>query len=343
MNNNYKNFTELFKHVSIPEQFEQHRTIIKNSQHVIERLIARQNIVIKRVFRVGPCYFVCRGQLNNRIVTLKICLFPKSIDNYTHERFSREILFLRFLASSRYTILKKSTPRLITSHLGHRAWYIREFANGTPQNINGDIRFKNSFFSSYTLNFIVRFFSELQRIRYAELPRSFQNLLVPPNFKKYYLDAIYSRWDEIERALGIKVGKKIMKRLDEAGMVYDTASFVLTYHEPYAPHFFKQNNGFLIIDWETLNLGTIVRDIAIIWMRASSAPLWQRQLKERFKKEKNDPLFDYLWETEVLTLSILNILGYSSYPNKADFKELLLFSKKCVNDITRSPSIKKVR
>ncbi len=308
---------------------------LAEAQRVIEGIIAREHVRVQDIMRNGPRYYIAWGTRGAQRVVFKICLFTDTVDHLTNEKFSREILFLHFLATSHHATVRAGAPRLMNHGIRPRAWYVREFLSGKQQNRGGSVRYAPSFFQLSTVRWIVRFFWSLQAIQKRELPASFLRLLYLPDLTHDLMKFMRPHWRLIGQFVGQQgVSKQIIRYLQSKGARYNNAPRVLAHQEPYADHFLKIRGGFHLIDWENIGWSNPLHDIVTIWMRAASRPDWQRALYRSFKKRSGSPAwFDELWEIETMIQSVFNIISYHFYPHKKDLRELTLFSKKNVHQI----------
>ena len=312
---------------------KKHRTHVRA---IIKRLLANQSFTITKRIKFGPRYFVTEGNLAGVKALFKICLYPKSYDHLTNEKFSREILFLNFVNQSNYSILKSAIPKVYASSVGTRAWYFREYLIGKTYNINdGNIRFVNSFFTKKNLDWFTQTFTELQSINKKDLPIEFKRLLFPPQKLSYLWRFIGPYYLRIEKFIGIKGGTAQIKNLfKKYGTMYSSAPRVLAHQEVYAPHVLKEKNHIKMIDWENIGWSLPTHDLVTMWMRASRHPAWQRQLYKRFKRfHHHYKRFDDLWTITVLTQSVFNIIAFHFYKDKKDFVGLAKYSAKKIRAI----------
>ena len=316
------------------------KLVIKNHRiHVrtiIKKLLAKQSFKITKKIKFGPRYFVAEGNLDSAKALFKICLYPKSYDHLTNEKFSREILFLDFINNSHYAALKKSTPQIYYSSVGTRSWYFREYLVGKTYNINdGNIRFTDSFFTKKNLDWFTQAFTELQSIQPKDLPLEFKKLLFPPQTLSYLWRFIGPYYLSVEKFTGIKGGTAQIKKLfKKYGTMYASAPRVLAHQEVYAPHILKTKKYIKIIDWENIGWSLPTHDIVTMWMRANRHPAWQRQLYNKFKKfHRHYKKFDDLWTITVLTQSVFNVIAFHFYKDKKDFVGLANYSSKKIHEI----------
>jgi hypothetical protein len=314
-------------------------------KRVKEAQVAISNILIKEGYRIieeikyGPRFLIAEVAKGNKMAMLKICLFTKSLDKRTNDKFSREILFLKFVGNSKYSALKKSVPKVHASGLSPRAWYIREYYTGDTQNIEGgDIRFKKAFFNEKNLVWLVEFFSTLQKIKDKELPPELRKyLLRAANFNKQIWEFIKPHFELIEGYLRMPgVSKKFGKIVKDYIPSYNQATRVLSHQEPYSSHFIKNNGQFTLIDWENVNWANPVHDMVILWMRAYDHPAWQKKFYQNFKKHyRNYKDFDKLWEMETFIQSCFNIISYYFHYDTKDLKGLAKFSEQKIKEILK--------
>lgn len=310
---------------------------LEAARHIIRETITYEDFSVTKKIKFGPRYYVAEGKKNNRRSVFKICLFPDSVDHLTNEKFSREIIFLNFVQHSRFRQLRAAAPRVVSSALKPRAWYIREYLFGQTQNISGgNIRFKASFFTTPNLRWLLALFSDIQKIKKSDLSPFFKTFLYPPDFTKHLWYFIKPHWQRIESYMRWPGLARLIKReFKERAMTYNHAPNVLAHQEPYAPHFLKQPNGtFRMIDWENIGWSTPTHDTVTVWMRAHEHPAWQEQLYRRTKRRWHHyKKFDELWTTEVLIQSVFNIISYHFYDDKHDLESLVQFSDKKIKEI----------
>lgn len=307
----------------------------KGAKQHIKRILALHNLKIEKVTRNGPRFFVAICQRGKERFIFKTCIYTKSFDHLTNSKFAKEVLFLFFLKDQdkKYHFLNQSTPTIYDGSIRGRTWYLREYIDGQIQNIgSGTVRFKPSFFTDSTQQWILRFYKELARIKPSELPADLADLVkAQSNLKKtiYYISLgkkyIFKHFDE-------KKYKEIISHLRPKEKFYNSARRALAHHEPYAPHFIKRKSGrFVLIDWENLGPSHPVNDISMIWMRCANHPKWQAKLLSEFRKQWPDPRsYNEIWQVKILIQSLFNIMGIEFAKNKTDFKPLADFSKECL-------------
>ena len=89
-----------------------------------------------------------------------------------------------------------------------------------------------------------------------------------------------------------------------------------------------------LIDWENIGWGNPNHDPAVLWMRSSDHPAWQKKLYSKFKKHYwHYKRFDDLWTIEILIQSVFNLISYYFYPDKKDIAQLVKFSDQKIREI----------
>lgn len=300
------------------------------ARRIIKKLLQKQNFRITKKIKFGTRYFIAQGVQDGKKALFKSCIYPPSYDHLTNEKFSREVLFLNFIQTSNYKQLKKAAPHIFASDTAVRTWYIREFISGAVQNVSGgNVRFKNSFFTAKTLQWILDTFFELHSIQNRSLPSDFKKLLYAPQTLTYLWRFIGPQMDKIESYCNWKgCGKLIKAAFNRYEPLYRNASRVIAHQEPYAPHILNVNGQFKLIDWENIGWASITKDFSTIWMRSSQHPAWQRQLYKHLKQHyRSYSQFNRLWTITILLQSIFNVIGYFFYPTKRDFITLARFSR----------------
>ncbi|PIS42802.1 MAG: hypothetical protein COT24_01580 [Candidatus Kerfeldbacteria bacterium CG08_land_8_20_14_0_20_40_16] len=310
---------------------------LQEAQDAISDILIKEGFRIIKGIKYGPRFLIAEVAKGNKRGLFKICLFAKSFDPKTNSKLSREILFLEFVNNSEYTSLKKSVPTMYTSGTNSRSWYIREYLFGDTQNINGsNIRFKRSFFNDKNLNWLIKFFSTLQKIKNRELPPGLRKyLLRSADFNKQIWVFIKPHFKLIEGYLRMPgVSKRFSKIVKEYIPTYNQASRVLSHQEPYPSHLIKNNGQFTLIDWENVNWANPVHDMVILWMRAYDHPAWQKKLYFNFKEYyRNYDDFDRLWEIETFIQSCFNIISYYFHNDTKDLGGLAKFSDRKIKEI----------
>lgn len=306
------------------------------AKRFIDTIVRDQHLSITKVIKRGPRFFVAEGICRHGLALLKICLFTRKDDNLTNEKFSREVLFLQYLQSSRvHRRLAAMTPHLIASGTAPRAWYLREYSQGKLQNVRGgNVRFRPSFFTQATLRLVGTLFGELQRIRAHELPGRFKLLLHTPDGIRKLMKFIKPYRGLIDRALGDgSQWKHIEKYLLANQDVYNSAPRVLVHQEPYAVHFIKHRHGWTLIDWENIGWGNPAHDYVVMWMRAAGHSRWQRALQRRVRRNVAYRHFDRLWEMEIVLQSCYNLISWYAYPQRKDMRALFVFSQQIIRSM----------
>ncbi|MFC1688004.1 phosphotransferase [Patescibacteria group bacterium] len=311
---------------------------LKAAREYINTIIKQEGLTVQKVLRNGPRYYVAIVSKNGIKALLKSCLFTSSVDFLTNEKFSREILFLRFLQKSKHTMVRNVAPHIYASGLTPRAWYLREYISGQTQNIRGgNVRFNSSFYTGRRLSWIVKLFSALQSIKKSELPSDFKKLLYPPDFTKQLYKFMTPHWKRIEKTLGWSgISKTIQPYFRQRTNLYNTAPRVMVHQEPYGVHFIKQGGKMRLIDWENIGWGNPLHDYVVLWMRASQHPKWQKQFRAAVKKQVRLTSFDDLWKMEVIIQSVFNVVSWHFYSPKKDIVALVKFSKQNINHILQN-------
>ncbi|PIY96881.1 MAG: hypothetical protein COY66_02470 [Candidatus Kerfeldbacteria bacterium CG_4_10_14_0_8_um_filter_42_10] len=310
---------------------------LQAAQDAINDILLKEGYRIIKELKYGPRFLLAEVTKRNQRALLKVCLFTNTLDKRTNLKFSREILFLKFLARSKYRFLKKSVPKIYASGLVPRTWYIREYWPGKTQNVEGgDIRFKPSFFNKDNLDWVFKFFSALQSIKKKELPAELRKLLHRSyNFNRQlwrYLEPHFELIEGYLRQPGVT--QQFRRTIKEYIPAYNRATQVLSHQEPYSAHFIKNDGGFTLIDWENINWVNPVHDPVALWMRAYDHPAWQHQLYLKFKRHyRNLRQFDELWIIETFTQSCFNIVSYYFHHDTEDLQGLAMFSEKKIKEI----------
>lgn len=308
---------------------------LKAARQYIKSVIRQESLKIKKVLRNGPRYYVATVSTKGTSALFKCCLYTSSVDFLTNEKFSREILFLRFLQKSKHSLVRNAAPHIYASGVTPRAWYLREYISGKTQNITGgNVRFSPAFFTSSGCKWVIKFFSSLQSIRKNELPSDFKKLLYPPDFTKQLYTYMKPHWKLIEKTLQWPgISKTIQSYFKPRKHLYNTAPRVMVHQEPYGVHFIKQGNQMRLIDWENIGWGNPLHDYVVLWMRASQYPQWQKQFRTAIKKKIRLSTFDELWNMEVVIQSVFNVISWHFYSPKKDIVMLVAFSKQNINRI----------
>ena len=308
----------------------------QRARGIFKNVIADEGFEISKQIKFGARYYIAEGLHDNNKALFKSCIYPKSYDHLTNQKFSREVLFLDFLRGSRFKIIKQTAPHIYASGTKTRAWYIREYVSGKVQNINGgNIRFKKDFFTPKSLRWTLDTLFDLHRIKGRHLPTDFKKLLYTPQTLNYLWRFIGPYLDYVEHTIAIKEsGKQIKELFNHYATTYKNTPRVLAHQELYAPHVIDVHGQFKIIDWENVGWASIVKDAVTIWMRAYQNPQWQHRLHTEFKKHyRSFKQFDDLWTATVLVQCVFNVIGYHFYNDKIDFKPMAQFSKKTLRAI----------
>ncbi len=311
---------------------------LEDAQRAVTAILKKHKMTIKKVLRLGPRYYVGDGMYRGKRAVLKMCLYTSSVDFLTNEKFKREVLFMRFLKTSRHALLKRLAPLLYQSGLEPRAWYIREYVGGQVQSINdGNVLYRPTFFTRERVKWIVNCFSSLQSIKKSELPDKFVSLLYKPDFTRQLLKYMNPHWKRVEASLRWSGLSRILKRYFNSNRrLYNTAPRVFVHQEPYASAFIKQGSRWRLIDWENIGWGNPLHDYIVLWMRASQYPDWQEMLRTSARKRIKLATFDQLWDMEALIQSVFNVISWHFYKPKSDLRELFEFSRKNIKRILTS-------
>jgi len=314
-------------------------TVKKHKSHarkLIKEIIIEHEFKITKRIKFGPRYFVAEGKYKGQNALFKICLYPKSYDHLTNEKFSREILFLNFIKQSKYKELKKATPYIYTSNIDTRVWYIREYLTGQTQNINeGNIRYKDAFFTTKNYNWFLKTFNQLQSIKKENLPNNFKKLLFPPQTLEYLWKFIGPFYENLDRFVKHKgATNQIHKIFQSHSKIYKASPRILAHQEVYSPHILISKKYIKLIDWENIGWALPTHDIVTIWMRAHKHPKWQAKLKNDFlntnKKIKN---IEELWHITMIMQSTFNVISYHHYFDKKDFYPLAKYSAQLIKNV----------
>lgn len=277
---------------------------------------------MKKNIRIGPRFFLGLYRKNSKRVLLKTSLGQRrdcSDIRRICKRLSRESKFLEFFSTYRNSFLKKAVPRLVDYETKGYAWYLKEYIDAKPQNINNsNFLFQKRFFTEKSSFFLAKFFSELHKAS-KDFPSSFKRMIRRYPFRSHERYANYfiilDRYD-----LGY-IRNKIKEFLDSKIKLFDNNQNVITHFEAFAPHILRdKNDQYYLIDWENLGWGSPARDIATLWMRAFEQPEWRKDLIKKFldfslpSRKKH---FKDLFEIEVILQGISN-LGYFRHTRDKD-------------------------
>ncbi len=272
-----------------------------------DRIVKRYKLRIAKVNRNGPRFYVAKCWMNHLSVVFKTCLYVNRIDPRTNNGIRREIITLNHFHEHKQTSFHQATPKIHHSNFKGRAWYIREYLDGEPQNIKeSNFVFQPSFFKHETADWLVNFFAGMHKFSQR----------FPAKLKKVYAKHTLATnmeligWHKIPGFVDFPhAAEQIKYRLIKNEALFDNHQSVLTHYEPYASHFFKYGkNKFYIIDWENVDWGNPAHDISVIWNRAFMHPGWQKYLLNNFKKQTlYKKAFDGLFEVEALLQGISNI------------------------------------
>ncbi|MFA5134953.1 MAG: phosphotransferase [Patescibacteria group bacterium] len=301
----------------------------ERARRVIRELHRGERFIPIKKIKFGSRYYIAVGKKDGQQALFKTSIYPRSCDHLTNQKFAREILFLRYINSSPHKLLRQSAPLILSSEIGPRAWYIREYVGGKPQNINGgNIRFVPSFFTEDRQRWLLNLLRELHSIREKDLPSNFKRLLYAPQTLNYLWQFIGPNLPLVESFIRWpNAGLLIRREFKRYGPVYRTTRRVLAHQELYAPHMLEAGGRPKIIDWENVGWASIMKDVVTVWMRASRHSAWQRSLHSKFKRQyRGFKNFDELWNATVFVQAVFNVIGFNYYPDKRDFRELARFS-----------------
>ncbi|MFA6511778.1 MAG: phosphotransferase [Patescibacteria group bacterium] len=308
-----------------------------SAQKLIDRIVARENLTIIQVFRTGPRFYVAEVLYNKKRALLKVCIHTKSDDYWTNLKFGKEVLFLQYLKKSKHPGSRSLAPHIYAGGTGSRSWYIREYITGTQYNIRqGNIRFRDTFFTTKNRKDIVASFQDLQSIRSSHLPQTFRKLLGRYDTIEQEEKLLAPYWARIAGFIHDPKAKRDLPRmLAEQSVVYDHTPSVLSHQEPYASHFIRTGNKLRLIDWENINWTNPVHDLSKLWMRAAKHPRWQEAIKkdaQRITKPLLGDHFDAVWETSLLIKSLFNVVSFPYYKDQADFRPLHAVSQRMIKE-----------
>lgn len=304
----------------------------KAAREQIKKILSSHNLKIEKVTRQWPRFFVAICAKNNKRYVFKTCLFARSIDRDTNIKFLREIMFLNWLSKTKLHFLRAATTKIHCFGLSPRAWYIRDYIQNQSQNIkSGNARFKSTFFTDKTINWLIDFRQQMQKIKLTDLPPSLTKLFYSPSLVKIIFFINLNK-NLIAKVIGRKEYQSLIAFLKSNQRVYNSAPCYLSHNELYASHFFKKKGGgFIVIDWENLCPTNPVRDLAAVWMRAYAHREWQEKFLNQWRKTWSKPTaFDKLFALEIILQSLGNISEINFVKNQADFAPLANFSRHCV-------------
>jgi hypothetical protein len=294
----------------------------------INDIVKKHNLSLIEIVIMGPRFFIGLYKKNNKKAILKMSMshFREShAARRICRRLNRESKFLDFVRQHKDPILKKSLPKLIDFETRGRVWYLKEYFEAEPQNLNkSNFLFKRSFFNDEASTFLAQFFSSLHRAS-KDFPSSFKRIL-----RKYSLESHQgnNRCFEILDYYNLgHLNEKVKKFLDTKREIFDKNQNVITHYETYAPHILKNNlsvnlrtNNFYLIDWENVGWGNPARDITTLWIRSFARPDWQKDLIEKFLKfssPEQKKYFKVFFEIEVVLQSIFK-MDYFRYTRDRD-------------------------
>lgn len=293
----------------------------------INQISEKHNLSLIEVIRIGPRFFIGLYKKRNPLTNsenkflLKISLgHARESHNMRRvcKKLNRESKFLDFLAKYKDPSFKKAIPKLIDFELTGRSWYLKEYIEAEPQNLNkSNFIFRKSFFNSKSSFFLAQFFSSLHKAS-KNFPQSFKKTIKRYPLKNHEKCIHYFIILDHYKMGHLK--DKFNKFLESKREIFDKNQNVITHFEAYAPHILKENNNFYIIDWENVGWGNPARDITTLWMRAFEHPEWQKDLIEKFlefSSLEHRKYFEDLFEVEVVLQSISN-LGYFRWTQDKD-------------------------
>jgi thiamine kinase-like enzyme len=275
----------------------------------INEIFAKNKLQFIKMLRLGPRFMIALCQKGKNQCVLKINLYEKTInqDTQTHnEHLARELVFLRFIANQKkYPLLRSGVPIIYDYDIkSERTWYLKDYAVGEFQNLHdSNFLFKESFFTTANLDWIVNFFASLHTLS-AKLPKEYQK-----HFHRHqlsdYLNLING--NRIKAILGDKL-KDIYAYFKKNEAIFNRNQNALTHFEPYPVHFIKNKKGLKIIDWENIGWGNAAHDLGVIWLRAFDHKTWREQLSQKYYDKsplKND--WWQLFKIEIIVQALANL------------------------------------
>jgi len=305
---------------------------------IINQVLQRQKLQIIKFLRMGPRFLIALCLKNKKRVYIKINLYSRHKNHdcrVCNEHLAREITFLQLVnRQNKFKHLKQGVPLIYAADIkSDRTWFVKEYTEGTFQNINdSNFLFKNSFFNQTNLNWVVKFFDELHAF----------SLDLPAKTKKtfhYHDMADYLRLiNKKEIATILKSQAKVDKIyqfLNKRENLFNKNQLVLTHFEPYAAHFIKNQASFKVIDWENIGWSNVAHDLGVIWLRAYEHPIWQKKLVE--KVYQTSPLaknWPELFKVELLIQIMANLpylLGTTDPDEKKVSQKIISFMSKQID------------
>lgn len=283
--------------------------------NTINSVIKKHNLHIKKIFRLGPRFFIAMCTKGKKNTFFKICLeywTPATGIKTTPKSEMNEIEILITLNKSKNHTLKTGVPRIIDSNINEYIWMLRDLIPGKTQNIKGsNFLFTKKFFTSKNIEWLTLFFLGLQN-ETAHLPSSLKKSIHAHTLLSYE-QCIDWKGVLSRHKLGSLVAP-MKTSLNACRKIFDCAPKVLTHHEPYASHFIKDSNDKLhLIDWENIGLNNPLHDMSIMWMRGFENIEWQNNLlvhaQKKMLPKKNE--FDAIIKAEMLLQSVGNISFFS--------------------------------
>lgn len=291
----------------------------------INEITEKYNLILIKIIRMGTRFFIGLYKKNDKKVLLKISL-GHARESYDFKRvckrLSRESKFLDFLSHHKDSILKKAVSKIIDFETDGYAWYLKEYLEASPQNINrSNFLFRKDFFDDKASTFLAQFFSKLHKISY-DFPLSFKKMI-----RRYPLESHerFIHYNETLDYYGLgHLREKIKKFLNSKRKIFDKNQNVVAHFEPYPSHILKdKENSFYFIDWENVGWASPFRDIVILWIRAFKYPVWQNNLIENFLKfsfSEHKKYFKELFEVEVILQSLCNMNYFKWTKDKDELK-----------------------
>lgn len=285
---------------------------------------------VTEVIRNGPRFFIAKVAVGSKTYLFKsLYESARNDDNVTTwaRNLEREILFLQWFQEKHIV----QVPKMTAYELLPSPWYMREDVSGELQSYEGsDFLFKESFFNSHSLAF-ADFFTLLRSLT-DQLPNRLHSLTKNNDSPEalyegmvlYHLGKITEHLPNFFEPALIDACKNFY---DTNKQFYFDQRSALSHTEPYASNIFKkEENLFVLIDWERLEQVDPSHDIAILWIRGFENQQWQSDLLRSFIKQYDDEAtFWILFRFNIVTQQLGNIVHFIANTAKAEGKKAKRF------------------
>ncbi len=284
-------------------------------QLVPEAILADQDLVVERVYRHGPRYWVGRVRRGKEVLVLKTVINDEPWqDGFSGQTFwpsdqlRVEIAMTRLLGEAAGE-LQGDIARLVAWSDTRPSWLLRTLVPGRSlAACDGPFLFEPEFFQGDQAGTVVDYILSYQRMA----PKLLAHLRLLPGADRLSLAARLASVHVLTpherlRELAAAVRSYAMARQ----RLYDDSPTTIMHSQVFPPHIFVTDGRPSLIDWEGARTSHALEDVAALWVRGYAQTAWQSEFMALLKRKEliATALDEHLWHLEAL-LQVFGNLDY---------------------------------